>query len=105
MKKLGIISQNLKDLWSSERGAVAPLVGVCAIISQDIDEAKLRPEAWKYLQENFNGATIDATITQDDFDLYLSDDDMVVTLEARASLPTTFMRIFGHDIMHVAART
>ena len=30
---------------------------------------------------------------------------MLVTLEARASLPTTFMRIFGHDTMQVAART
>ena len=28
---------------------------------------------------------------------------MVVTLEAHASLPTTFMRIFGHDTMEVAA--
>jgi Flp pilus assembly protein TadG len=141
MKKLGNIRQNIKNLWSCERGAVAPLVGVCAImlvgavavavdvgrgqvaqsklqaaldsaglaagavVSQNIDEDDLKPEAWKYLQENFNGETIDATIDIDDFDLQLSDDDMLVTLEARASLPTTFMRIFGHDIMHVAART
>ena len=141
MKKLGIIRQTIKNLWSCERGAVAPLVGVCAImmvgavavaidvgrgqvaqsklqaaldsaglaagavVSQNITEEELKPEAWKYLLENFNGATVDATITVDDFDLVLSDDDHLVTLEARASLPTTFMRIFGHDIMHVAART
>ena len=141
MKKLGIIRQTIKNLWSCERGAVAPLVGVCAImmvgavavavdvgrgqvaqsklqaaldsaglaagavVSQSITEEELKPEAWKYLLENFNGATVDATITVDDFDLVLSDDDHLVTLEARASLPTTFMRIFGHDIMHVAART
>jgi Flp pilus assembly protein TadG len=141
MKKLGIIRQNLKNLWSCERGAVAPLVGVCAImlvgavavavdigrgqvaqsklqsaldsaglaagavVSYHVTEEQLRPEAWKYLQENFNGQTVDATITADDFDLELSNDDHLVTLEARASLPTTFMRIFGHDIMHVAART
>lgn len=141
MKKLGIIRQNLKNLWSCERGAVAPLVGVCAImmvgavavaidvgrgqvaqsklqaaldsaglaagavVSQNLEEDDIKPEAWKYLQENFNGQTIDATIDADDFDLQLSEDQMLVTLEARASLPTTFMRIFGHDIMHVAART
>jgi Flp pilus assembly protein TadG len=141
MKKLGIIRQNLKNLWSCERGAVAPLVGVCAImlvgavavavdvgrgqvaqsklqaaldsaglaagavVSQNLDEEDLKPEAWKYLEENFAGETIDATIDPDDFHLELSDDQMLVTLEARASLPTTFMRIFGHEIMHVAART
>ena len=141
MKKLGIIRQNLKNLWSCERGAVAPLVGVCAImlvgavgvavdvgrgqvaqsklqaaldfaglaagavVSQNLDEEDLKPEAWKYLDENFAGETIDATIDPGDFHIELSDDQMLVTLEARASLPTTFMRIFGHDIMHVAART
>ena len=34
-----------------------------------------------------------------------AEDEKLITLSARASLPTTFMRIFGHDIMHVAART
>ncbi|NJO33201.1 MAG: VWA domain-containing protein [Rhodospirillales bacterium] len=131
----------LKRLWSCERGAVAPIVGICAImlvgavavavdvgrgqvaqsklqsaldsaglaagavVAQNLDEEDLKPEAWKYLEENFAGETVDATITEDDFDLVLSEDNMLVTLEARASLPTTFMRIFGHDIMHVAART
>lgn len=141
MKKLGTIGNTLKKLWSCERGAVAPLVGVCAImlvgavavavdvgrgqvaqsklqaaldsaglaagavVKQNLDAGELKAEGWKYLDENFNGATVDATITYEDFDLELSDDDMVVTLEARASLPTTFMRIFGKDIMNVAART
>ena len=140
MKKL-CMTGTLKRLWSCERGAVAPIVGICAImlvgavavavdvgrgqvaqsklqsaldsaglaagavVAQNIDAEDLKPEAWKYLQENFAGETVEATIAPSDFTLELSDDQMLVTLEARASLPTTFMRIFGHETMHVAART
>ena len=135
------IGKFVRKLWSCDSGAVAPLVGVCAImlvgavavavdvgrgqvaqsklqaaldsaglaagavVGQTLDEAVLKAEGWKYLNDNFAGQTIDATITYEDFDLELSEDDRLVTLEARASLPTTFMRIFGHDIMNVAART
>lgn len=142
MTKLGIILQNLKNLWSCERGAVAPLVGVCAIMlvgavavaidvgrgqvaqsklqaaldsaglaagaivsQQTMEEEDLKPEAWKYLEENFAGETIDAEVSYEDLHVTPSEDGMLIVLEARASLPTTFMRIFGHDIMHVAART
>jgi Flp pilus assembly protein TadG len=139
MKKLCIIGKNMRKLWSCERGAVAPLVGFCAImlvgavavavdvgrgqvaqsklqaaldsaglaagavVSQNLTEAALEAEGQKYLNSNFAGKTIDATITE--FTLDLSEDEMLVTLEAHASLPTTFMRIFGHDTMEVAART
>lgn len=141
MRTLGIIRQKLKNLWSCERGAVAPLVGVSAImmvgaiavaidvgrgqvaqsklqaaldsaglaagavVSQNLAEEDLKPEAWKYLKMNFAGETIHATIAENDFNLELSDDQMLVTLQARATLPTTFMRIFGHDMMDVTART
>lgn len=133
------LCQKAKRLWSCERGAVAPLVGVCiimligsvavavdigrgqvaqsklqaaldaaglaagAIVGQTLTVEDLTPEAEKYLNANFNGGTVDATIT--DFELELSDDQMIVTLEAHASLPTTFMRIFGRNIMNVAARS
>ena len=115
MKKLSIIGSNMKNLWSCERGAVAPLVGVCAImlvgavavavdvgrgqvaqsklqasldsaglaagamVGQNLSEELLKPEARKYLDANFGGSSIDATIT--DFDLDLSEDQSVVTLE------------------------
>jgi len=128
-----------KNLWKCERGAVAPLVGVCvimlvgavgvavdigraqvaqsklqsaldsaglaagAVVGQNLSEDSLKPEAEKYLNANFGGSTIDASIS--DFNLELSDDQSVVTLEAEATLPTTFMRIFGKGDMHVAART
>lgn len=140
MKKL-CIGRYLRKLWLCDSGAVAPLVGVCAImlvgavavavdvgrgqvaqsklqaaldsaglaagavVSQTLNQTTLKNEGWKYLQQNFAGQTIDATITYEDFDLEVSDDDRLVTLEARASLPTTFMKIFGHDSMNVAART
>lgn len=129
----------LKSLLSCERGAVAPLVGVCiitvvgavavavdigraqvaqsklqasldaaglaagAMVSQELTEEDLKPEAEKYLDVNFAGQTVEATITE--FDLELSEDQHLVTLKAKASLPTTFMRIFGHTTMDVAART
>ncbi len=74
-----------------------------AMVGQTLDSDDLKPEAAKYLNANFNGDTIEATII--DFDLELSEDNSVVTLEATATLPTTFMRIFGEEIMQVSARS
>jgi hypothetical protein len=74
-----------------------------AMVSQNLSEDMLKPEAEKYLNANFHGSTIDATIS--DFDLELSDDQTLVTLEAEATLPTTFMRIFGENEMKVSARS
>ncbi len=74
-----------------------------AIVGQTLDSDDLKPEAQKYLDANFNGETIEATITN--FDLELSDDNSLVTLEATATLPTTFMRIFGETTMQVSARS
>src|SRR5687768_10637886 len=74
-----------------------------AMVGQNLDEDLLKPEAEKYLNANFHGSTIDAAIT--DFDLELSDDETIVTLVAEATLPTTFMRIFGKNQMQVSARS
>jgi Flp pilus assembly protein TadG len=74
-----------------------------AMVGQTLDSDDLKPEAEKYLEANFNGDTIEATII--DFDLELSEDNSLVTLEATATLPTTFMRIFGEEIMQVSARS
>ena len=73
------------------------------MVGQNLSEDLLKPEAEKYLNANFQGSTIDATIT--DFDLDLSDDETIVTMEAEATLPTTFMRIFGKNQMQVSARS
>src|SRR5688572_12371902 len=74
-----------------------------AVVGQTLDSDDLKPEAEKYLRSNFAGETIDASIT--DFDLELSDDNSKVTLQATATLPTTFMRVFGHKKIDVAARS
>jgi Flp pilus assembly protein TadG len=74
-----------------------------SMVSQNLTEDLLKPEAQKYLDANFHGSTIDATIT--DFNLDLSDDETIVTLDAEATLPTTFMRIFGKNEMKVSARS
>ena len=142
MKKL-CIGKNIRKLWSCDSGAVAPLVGVCAImlvgavglavdvgrgqvaqsklqaaldsaglaagaVVTKLDDTQLKAEARKYLDANFAGYTVDATIDPDadgGFVLETSENDKIVTLSARATLPTTFMRIFGHETMQVAART
>lgn len=74
-----------------------------AMVGQNLSETLLKPEAEKYLNANFNGKTVEATITE--FDLDLSDDNSIVTLQAKAKLPTTLMRIFGRKEMQVAARS
>lgn len=74
-----------------------------AMVGQTLDTDDLKPEAEKYLRSNFAGQTIDASITG--FDLELAEDQSVVTLEATATLPTTFMRVFGQQKIDVAARS
>ena len=74
-----------------------------AMVGQTLDSDDLKPEAEKYLRSNFAGGTINASITG--FDLELDDDQSIVTLEARATLPTTFMRVFGQQKIDVAARS
>ncbi len=74
-----------------------------AVVGQQLDESTLEAEARKYFDANFAGETINAELV--DFDLNLSEDETVVTLSAKASLPTTFMLIFGQKKIDVAART
>jgi len=74
-----------------------------AMVGQNLTATNLKPEAQKYLDANFGGSTINAQITS--FTLQLSNDKSIVTLDATASLPTTFMKIFGRNTMNVAART
>jgi Flp pilus assembly protein TadG len=74
-----------------------------AVVGQQLDEETLEAEARKYFDANFAGQTIDASIV--DFDLDLSEDETIVTLSAKATLPTTFMLIFGQKKIDVAARS
>lgn len=74
-----------------------------AMVGQTLDSDDLKPEAEKYLHSNFAGQTIDASITS--FSLELASDQSIVTLQATATLPTTFMRVFGQQKIDVAARS
>ena len=99
MKTLCTAAKKISRLWSCQRGAAAPLVGVCALmlvaavgvaidvgrgqvalsklqaaldaaglaagamVGQNLSEDLLQPEAEKYLNANFGGDHIHATIT------------------------------------------
>jgi len=55
-----------------------------------------------YFDANFGTS---GAVTIEDFDFQLDGTRQFVTLTARASTPTKFMRIFGQDMMTVGART
>jgi Flp pilus assembly protein TadG len=74
-----------------------------AVVGQNLSEDSLEQEARKYFDANFGGQTVDASVTG--FQLHLSDDQTIVTLSANATLPTTFMAIFGQKKIDIAART
>jgi Flp pilus assembly protein TadG len=68
-----------------------------------IEQANIEPDARSFFDSNFASAEGLATLT--DFDVDPSDDGSRITLTATATLPTSFMRVFGHDMMTVRART
>lgn len=68
-----------------------------------INSADLEAEVTKYLNVNFTQGTQGAVVTN--VDPVLSDDGTLLTVTADATMPTTFMRIFGHDTMELEAYT
>ena len=56
-----------------------------------------------YFDANFGEDLGDIELT--DFEFELDDEQRHVTLSAEATTPTYFMRVFGHDLMTVSART
>jgi Flp pilus assembly protein TadG len=68
-----------------------------------INSADLETVVRKYLEVNFAGGNLGATIT--DVDPQLSEDGHVLTVSATATLPTTVMRIFGRDEVTLGAQT
>jgi Flp pilus assembly protein TadG len=59
--------------------------------------------AGDFFRANFGATTGDVEVT--DFDFELDESMHFVTLSAEATMPTYFMRVFGHDEMRVRART
>ena len=67
------------------------------------DSADAEEVAEQYFTANFGESSAQITVT--DFDFAVDDVENTVTLSAEATTPTVFMRIFGHDMMTVSART
>ena len=65
--------------------------------------AQVDTMARRYLEVNFDGQTVGASITN--FTIDLRSSNTIIDLDARAQLPTTFMGLFGHHTMRVAAKT
>lgn len=59
--------------------------------------------AEQYFYANFGESTEKIKVT--DFEFEFDEDTNTVTLSAEATTPTVFMRVFGHDMMTVSART
>jgi hypothetical protein len=68
-----------------------------------VNSADLTAEVTKYLNVNFTQGTLGATIT--DVDPVLSEDGKLLQVTATASMPTSFMQIFGHRTMDLRAYT
>ena len=128
------LRKNMRALMQEERGVTLPLVGLAIFalvgsvgiavdtgraqivqskLSASLDAAglaggatvstiNLESEVTKYLNANFNNY-MDATIT--DLDVSVSEDNGIITLSAKAQLPTTFMQIFGHESVTVHAES
>ena len=68
-----------------------------------VSTENIEAEVMKYMRVNFSQGTLGATITT--VTPVLSQDKKLLTVQARASMPTTFMKIFGRQTMQLAAET
>ncbi len=67
------------------------------------DNTEMESDVRQFFNANFPAGYMDATITGPTFS-YDSDEDKI-TVTASASIPTSFMRIFGHQTISVSAST
>lgn len=132
MSKLGT---HIRSLIHNEQGSTLPVMGFCAIVligavgsavdlgrlqvtksklqtaldaaglaaGSMLNTTNLEDEVEKYLQSNFLGSSVDADLI--DFDVSTSEDETKVFVSATATLPATFMRVFGHETMEISAST
>jgi Flp pilus assembly protein TadG len=68
-----------------------------------INTTDLDAEVEKYLDANFAGETVNATLV--DFVATPNDDNTLITLTATATMPATVMQVFGHDEITISAST
>jgi Flp pilus assembly protein TadG len=60
-------------------------------------------DAEQFFQANFQPGYLDATLKS--FDVQTDENNEFITLTATATMPTQFMRLFGHDTITVSARS
>lgn len=60
-----------------------------------INSTDVNDEVRKYVELNFSRGTLDAVIT--DVRTQVSDDNLLLTIDADATMPTTLMKVFGID--------
>ena len=135
MSWMSTLGSHVRSLIRNEHGSTLPVMGFCAIVligavgsavdlgrlqvtksklqtaldaaglaaGSMLNTTNLEDEVEKYLEANFRGETVDADLV--DFDVSTNDDETKVFVSATATLPTTFMRVFGHDTMQISAAT
>ncbi len=77
--------------------------GLAAGASASSDMDVLNAIITKYMNINFTGGTLGTTITSSPASL--SENTLVLTVDAYATMPTTFMKVFGRDTMELHANT
>lgn len=135
MSWMSTLGSQARCLIRNELGSTLPIMGFCAIVligavgsavdlgrlqvtksklqtaldaaglaaGSMLNTTNLEDEVEKYLEANFRGETVEADVV--DFEVSTSDDETKVFVSATATLPATFMRVFGHDTMQVSAKT
>lgn len=125
----------LQRLWKDQQGAVAFIVGFGLLMlvgsvgvavdvgrgqmaqtklqnaldaaglaaGASVNSQNMEAEVTKYMNVNFSQGTLGATITS--VNPVLSQDGQLLTVSANATMPTTFMNIFGHSTMQLRAET
>lgn len=68
-----------------------------------INSTDVNDEVRKYVELNFSRGTLDAVIT--DVRTQVSDDTLLLTIDADATMPTTLMRVFGIDTITLHAHS
>ncbi len=123
----------LRSLCLSEEGSTLPIIGLSLLVlvgatgiavdvgraallqarlSSTLDAAglaagatvstsNLSTEATKYMNTNMGTGYLNATLTN--LEVRSNTDNTVITLTASASMPTTLMRVLGHDEINVSA--
>ncbi len=91
------------QLYKSRMAAALDAAGLAA--AAVVSTADPTAEATKFFNVNFFGNNIDSNITLISLEATPNSDNTRLTLEAKVSMPTTIMGIFGHDKLVLSSST